>query len=283
MEGNGFKRRRWAIFATLTLLMVVLMSGCNQNDTSVGEFDSFIKTAQEGDSFYLGTYEQDNNLDNGVEPIEWVVLEKENGYFTAITKYAIECMVFNEVDESGEWGPVDWASSTIRQWLNNDFYNMAFTQEEKGYLRLTKLENPDNKYFEISGGPETEDYVFLLDRATIEYLYTDLVIGVAIVDNPAYDFHFERTMSSPTEYEPLVARLTDYAKEKFIASLPTWMDYSEVYEADYGKNSCYWWTCSRGDDENQTLIISPRGGVSSSPSVAAEGIRPMISIETKRK
>lgn len=283
MANNGSKYRHWAILAALTLMIAVVISGCNQNDGSAEDLDTFIETAKEGDSFYLGTYEQDNNLNNGAEPIEWVVLEKGNGCFTAITKYAIECMAFHEVGESEEWGRVDWASSTIRQWLNNDFYNMAFTQEGKEYLRLTELTNPDNKDLGVSGGAETEDYVFLLDRETIEYLYEDYDIGVVTVDNADYDFHDEFIMSSPNEYEPLVARLTDYAREKYIASFPAYMDYEELYEAEYGKNSCYWWTSSRGRDENETIMITPRGGAFSSPSAAVEGIRPMISIATKGK
>ncbi len=43
-----------------------------------------------GDVIYFGSYEQDNNLSNGKEEIEWIVLAKENRKALLISKYALD-------------------------------------------------------------------------------------------------------------------------------------------------------------------------------------------------
>lgn len=98
-----------------------------------------------GDEFTLGTYEQDNDLENGAEDIEWIVLEKtgEDTYL-CISKYVLDAKMFNdEVDRDytdaknvytydGDYTVYnDWGISTIRPWLNGEFFDTAFTSEDK--------------------------------------------------------------------------------------------------------------------------------------------------------
>ena len=45
-----------------------------------------LKNANVGDSFTLGTYEQDGKTDNGTENIKWLVLAKEDDRVLAISK-----------------------------------------------------------------------------------------------------------------------------------------------------------------------------------------------------
>lgn len=48
-----------------------------------------------GDTYTMGTYEQDNNTKNGKEAIEWIVAEVQGDEALLISKYAIEAMAFN--------------------------------------------------------------------------------------------------------------------------------------------------------------------------------------------
>ena len=77
-----------------------------------------------GDEFTLGTYEQDNNLDNGAEDIEWIVLEKtgDNEYL-CISKYVLDAQFFGKDNLEIR---NRWSTSYLREWLNNSFYNTAF-------------------------------------------------------------------------------------------------------------------------------------------------------------
>lgn len=93
-----------------------------------------------GDEFTLGTYEQDNDLKNGAEDITWVVLEKtgENAYL-CISKYVLDAQPFHNQEYYGAdyWSDDDdivynnWGTSSLRLWLNNDFFNTAFTSEDQ--------------------------------------------------------------------------------------------------------------------------------------------------------
>ena len=55
----------------------------------------------------------------------------------------------------------DWATSSIRNWLNNEFYNTAFSINEKEHIGISNLENK-SVYINGYDGVETEDKIFLI-------------------------------------------------------------------------------------------------------------------------
>ncbi len=114
--------------------------------------------AQVGDIIYFGTYEQDNNFSNGKEEIEWKVLEKdENGRMLVVSKYALDCRNYHSSVKQ-----ITWEDSDIRSWLNNDFCSNAFSSSEKSAVKTVTNENTGNSDFNVSGGNETSDKIFLL-------------------------------------------------------------------------------------------------------------------------
>lgn len=114
--------------------------------------------AQVGDIITFGTYEQDNKTANGQEEIEWKVLEKDqNGKMFVVSRYALDCRHYHSKAEK-----VTWETSDIRSWLNNDFYNTAFTKSQKAKIKTTTLENRDNADYNTDGGNDTKDKIFLL-------------------------------------------------------------------------------------------------------------------------
>ena len=81
-----------------------------------------------GDEFTLGKYEQDNDLENGAEDIEWVVLEKTGGNeYLCISKYILDAQVFGKDNLEIR---NRWSTSYLREWLNGSFYNTAFTDAD---------------------------------------------------------------------------------------------------------------------------------------------------------
>lgn len=44
----------------------------------------------------FGRYEQDNNLGNGPEPIEWIVLDSNNGEVLLLSKYGLDVKKYND-------------------------------------------------------------------------------------------------------------------------------------------------------------------------------------------
>ena len=116
------------------------------------------EVAQVGDIITFGNYEQDNKTANGKEEIEWKVLEKDqNGKMLLISRYALDCRHYHSKNEK-----VTWETSDIRSWLNNDFYNTAFTKSQRAKIKTTTLENRDNADYNTDGGNDTKDKVFLL-------------------------------------------------------------------------------------------------------------------------
>ncbi|MBR7033942.1 MAG: hypothetical protein IKI03_09975 [Clostridia bacterium] len=85
-----------------------------------------------GGTFTLGKYEQDGNAENGAEDIEWIVLSGEDGYLLAVSKYSLDSMELNDSDEG-----TTWDKSTLKAWLNGEFYEGAFTDFEKAKISDT--------------------------------------------------------------------------------------------------------------------------------------------------
>ena len=88
----------------------------------------------------FGCFEQDNNQENGAEPIEWIVLDYDRNNQQALllsrkilTHGTISLNIYNLT--------VDWENSQARTWLNNTFWDSAFSDEEKGMIKLTTCDN----------------------------------------------------------------------------------------------------------------------------------------------
>ncbi len=110
-----------------------------------------------GDEFTFGSYEQDNDLTNGTEPIEWQVLTVEDGRALVISKYTLDYRQYHSsaVD-------VTWQTCALRTWLNEEFLNNAFSDAEKSRIAEVRNNNPDSSKYLTEGGNDTEDLLFLL-------------------------------------------------------------------------------------------------------------------------
>ena len=119
-----------------------------QSKTSSKKKNPFTQEIKIGDIVSLGKYEQDNR-NNGKEKINWIVLEIEDNKAFIISEYALIARPFNKNKTD-----IIWNDSTIRKWLNDDFYNKAFSDEEKEIILDSEI---------LTGaGNKTEDKVFLL-------------------------------------------------------------------------------------------------------------------------
>ena len=106
-----------------------------------------------GDVIELGSYEQDNITGNGPEPIVWQFLYVDGDEAFLVSVYALDTMKFNETVKSLERTYDQlWAESDIRAWLNQDFLETAFDENEK--MCLIPVENEGNAV----------DLVFLLSK-----------------------------------------------------------------------------------------------------------------------
>ncbi len=138
-----------------------------------GENDGFNNeeetSVQIGDYITFGKYEQDNDTSNGKEDIEWLVLDKEGDRVFVISKYALDCKPYNV-----EKADVTWETCTLRIWLNDEFFNEAFTSSEMSQIPTVTVTAGANPRYNTNPGNDTQDKIFLLsiDEAN-EYFDSD--------------------------------------------------------------------------------------------------------------
>ena len=143
-----------ACIAFVIVLTTVIIPN-KQYHEAIEKYSSALKDVSVGDIVKFGAYEQDNNVFNGKEEIEWVVLEKENDRILVISKYALNSKPYNTSDSS-----VTWETCSLRKWINGSFANSAFNAGERKMIVQTNV-IPDGKW-DGSSDYNTTDKVFLL-------------------------------------------------------------------------------------------------------------------------
>ena len=127
-------------------------------NTMIEKIEIFIPKV--GDHLYYGSYEQDGIESNGVEPVEWRVLDKQDNKVLVISEYVLEkhAIDLREGDKS-----ITWETCEARAWMNGEFYNTLFSSEEKEKVILSTVTADTNPYCpNVTQGSDTEDYLFLL-------------------------------------------------------------------------------------------------------------------------
>lgn len=131
----------------------------SQNETQGSEDDPKDNNVKKGDLITFGTYEQDNDTANGKEDIQWVVLDQKDDQLLVISRYILDTKKYNETGTRGE--EITWESSTIRKWLNDDFINEAFSDEEQTRIMTIQVKAEINPEYDIDPGNDTNDKIFL--------------------------------------------------------------------------------------------------------------------------
>lgn len=150
----------------------------NSEENVVTEDDEYgFASAEIGDVVTFGTYEG--------EPVEWDVLDKEDGKALLISHHVLRNHTYDQEDE-WEGEDTNWEQSEMRAWLNNEFINELFNDQQKSKIQETTLSNPSsasfystyypNASFEENTNPcgDTVDKLFLLSWEEIIKYYGPL-------------------------------------------------------------------------------------------------------------
>lgn len=141
-----------------------IISSFNTN----GNITDQLKNANIGDVVTLGSYSSPGAAgERPIQPIQWVILNKENGKAFLISKEAVANRQFNYDQYQVAYVHDTWEYSSIRKWLNDDFYNKAFSDEDKKYIVESDISN-----YCYSGKAmdcrNTYDHIFLLSVGEAE-------------------------------------------------------------------------------------------------------------------
>nr|MCR5733963.1 DUF6273 domain-containing protein [Lachnospiraceae bacterium] len=204
---------------------------------------------QKGQYVTFGSYEQDNNADNGKEPITWEVIAVEGDRTLLASKYVLDTVPYNQ-----EYTDVTWETCTLRQWMNGQFYSDAFTDEEKNRILTSELTNEDNPSTEGAvGGNNTQDNVFCLSIEELNKYYSS-------IERYEKNWHFES--------QEFLLEATPYALSGGNGNL-----WTSTYDADdrdflsdigyedslIGRALAGWWLRSPGPRNNLACYVATDG------------------------
>lgn len=149
------------------------LNGYKDSEQKANElFDEYkqnkIYYANIGDIVYFGSYEQDAVKSDGSEDIMWKVLDKDKNSVLLLSLYGLDSLEYNTKNEE-----VTWETSSIRKWLNADFYDTAFSEQQKKRVITSTVTADKNPDYETYPGNDTNDKVFLLSIVEVKnYLKT---------------------------------------------------------------------------------------------------------------
>ena len=186
-----------------------------------------------GDHFYFGRSKADEH--GGIDVIEWRVLRVERDRLILISDRIIECKAFDDGKNDATW-----EKSSLRGWLNGEFYRTSFSDEEKSRILDVKNTNPDNEYYGTDGGNATTDKVYCLSIDEAEKYFSG---KKARVDGTMV---YSDRIAKPCEYV--------YEKQK---------------DSPFEKN--WWWLRSPGLNSTNAAIVDCDGSVNYNGSIVAGG------------
>jgi len=138
-------------------------SNGEQSGSSSLESESSVIVLEE--PYVFGNYfsEEDPNQKS---PVEWLVYQYDYELNRAlmISKYIIDIIPYHDKAES-----FNWETCFLREWLNKEFFESAFTAEEQSRVLVVEL---DNSYINEQdgttvGGEKTMDSIFILSMRDI--------------------------------------------------------------------------------------------------------------------
>ena len=173
-----------------------------------------------------------------VEPIKWKILQVNGTEYKLVTDLIIDNQKFHSSTSTRTIdGKTIYANnyehSDIRKWLNEEFYNKAFTKELQAYINTTFVDNSL-----ASTGNASNSYIC---NDTYDKVY---LLSCKDVTNEEYGFTNEASRQK---------QLTDYAKAKgcYMAT-----------STDCYNNGYYWLRSPNGDCNDFVHYADCYGGIS---------------------
>ncbi|MCL1819151.1 MAG: DUF6273 domain-containing protein [Oscillospiraceae bacterium] len=99
---------------------------------------------------------------------DWRVLDVQDGKALILSDKVLEQRKFHTENNAD----LTWADSSIRQYLNGEFFD-SLPADERIKITETRVENNDNLRYETSGGSDTNDKIFLLSLEEVVRYFGD--------------------------------------------------------------------------------------------------------------
>jgi hypothetical protein len=99
-----------------------------------GNWRDFLRSMEVGKRFEFGTYPQTE--DGQLKPIIWRVLDKQDDKMLVLSEYVLDRQDF---DKNLSNKHSIWENSTLRKWLHEEFWNLAFQEVDTTRILSTKI------------------------------------------------------------------------------------------------------------------------------------------------
>lgn len=198
---------------------------------------------KEGDIIKFGKYPQGENGE--VKPIEWLVLEVKPDEALLISLYGIECKEYL----ISKYCRSNWRDCTLREWLNNDFVGLAFSEEEEKKIKYSINGKTTFIEYDTKDWNTTKDKVFCLNYAEFVWYFKHDDIN---------------KKCKPTEY--IIKRKRD----------------KKIYLRGFLSGYCSWWL--RSDKESFfATVINFNGNITDKrPAGSSTCVRPALRLILNR-
>ena len=192
------------------------------------------------ETIVFGSYPK---MDTSKNPIEWIVLDALSDKALLLSKHILDCMPYNSKFEE-----ITWEQSSLRKWLNEDFYDIAFDDNNKKLIIKSNIKN-DKEYF-------GEVKVFLLSIEEVKKYFGD---------NNKFD---KRLATYGTQF----AQNIDFNGRKLYIPM-------DDNEKEWYKNNSKYWLRTPGSHQTNVAGIFFDGHISEDIGSANDktiGVRPAI-------
>ena len=216
---------------------IVEMSASEETEINIFPTETIYRDIAVNDLITFGSYPQEK--DGTVKPIEWIVLDVQDGQALLLSKYGLDCQPYEW--DCGDYDTTNWEDCSVRAWLNDEFLYTAFSDDEQSLIIETTLRTQSSS--DGKEHVETDDMVFLLSQ------------------NDAYKY-FDDDYSR-------ICYVTDYIFDDI-----NWFDKmcadnrGESYEVH---KDCVWWLRTPGGQMNFAMSISSSGKINTFGYGVSEG------------
>ena len=236
-------------------------------------------TSKIGDIIEFGSWRYE--ADGTERPIKWQIMEIDgDGTAVLLSCYAIDNHAYHNkrVD-------ITWAESDIRKWLNGEFYENAFSNEEKRRIIPVRLKNNDNnetftqeyidfwKMWGLYEKGDEEKYIGRRMNGKGGADTTDKVWLLSLDDMKKYSHIFKTDKDRQLKPTPNMCTRYNFAPET-----------NEYVKKNNCVGNCWWWLRSPGNLQLNAAGVANDGFVYASGCDVAddgEAVRAALKINLK--
>ena len=204
-----------------------------------------------GSYVYFGTYEQDNNTDNGKEKIKWEVVDEKDGKFVLVSAYVIDYLEKGEV---------------------KDMYKTAFNVDEKAAVEKNGTANIS------SISKDNAITYFEMNKVVVENYSPS-------INDPITVYFSEKALGVPTPYVMKMASTEEVLDEEKYNNLAE--DGITYDKSVIGRTYIEYWTSTPITSES-TYTVDELGRISeevltlNNGNEKKNGIRPMVMVNADK-